>query len=146
MTGAARGALRLLGVLSLLAGGSAHAEQKAIFGEHELHYVVFNTTFLKPAIASRHGITRGRDKALVNVSILDGAGRAVGVPVSGKVTNLLGQERALPFRRIDEGEAIYYLAPLTYGDQEVLRFELVAELPGRGPARVRFQQRLHWEE
>ena len=146
MKAATRGAVRPLAVLILLAGTLAHAEQKAVFGEHELHYVVFNTTFLKPEIASRYGITRGRDKALVNVSVLDGAGRAVAAPVAGKVTNLLGQERTLAFRRFDEGEAIYYLATLTYEHLEALRFEIVAELPGHGPARVRFQQTLHFEE
>ena len=139
-------AMRLAAVLALVAGAVAHAEQKAVFGEHELHYVVFNTTFLKPAIARRYGITRGRDKALVNVSILDGTGRAVAAPVAGKVTNLLGQEQTLPFRRFDEGEAIYYLATLTYEHLEALRFEIVADLPGHGPARVRFQQTLHFEE
>ncbi len=146
MIASRRRAARLLGTLALLAAAVAQAEQKAVFGDIELHYVVFNTTFLQPEIARRYGITRGRDKALVNITVLDAAGAALAAPVAGNVTNLLGQQRALSFRRVAEGDAIYYLAALTYEHQETLRFEIVADLPGHGPARVHFQQMLHWEE
>ena len=135
----------LLACLAIMAATAAAAEQKALFGDMAVHYVVLNTLFIKPEIASRHGITRGRDKALLNVSILAADGRAVAAPVTANVTNLLGQQRPLRVARVDEGDAIYYLATLTHEDREALRFEIVAELPGHGPARVHFQQTLHWQ-
>ena len=130
----------------LLAAFAGHAEQKETFGEHAVHYVVFNASFLRPQIAERYGIVRGRDRALVNVSVLDAEDRAVDVPVTGSFRNLLGQVERLRFRTVREGDAIYYLASLTYPHAEALRFEIVADLPGYGPATVAFQQTLYWEQ
>ena len=131
-------------VLLALAAGALFAEQKQSFGGYDVHYSVFNPSFLRAEIAERYDIVRGRDKALVNISVLDGE-RSVTVPVSGSVMNLLGQSQALDFREVREGEAVYYLAMLTYQDRDTLRFEITADLPGHGPAVVKFQQTLYWE-
>ena len=127
-----------------LAAGVLFAEQKQAFDGYEVHYSVFNPSFLRAEIAQRYEVVRGRDKALVNVSVLDGE-RSVTVAVTGTVKNLLGQSQALNFRQVKEGEAVYYLATLTYQDRDTLRFEITADLPGYGPAMVRFQQTLYWE-
>ena len=134
----------LSGVLLLALAGQA--EQKAAFGDYAVHYVVFNASFLRPQIAERYGIVRGRDKALANVSVLDADGRAVEAPVTGSFRNLLGQVETLRFRAVREGDALYYLASLTYPHAEALRFEIVADLPGHGPATIAFQQTLYWED
>ena len=131
--------------LLLLAVGS-QAERKAVFGEYAVHYTVFNTKFLRPEIAERYGVERARDRALANVSVLDAAGRAIDVPVTGFFRNLLGQVEPLSFRTVRAGDSTYYLASLTYPHAEALRFEIVADLPGHGPATVSFQQTLYWEE
>ena len=127
-----------------LAAGSLFAEQKQSFGGYEVHYSDFNPSFLSAEIAQSYGFVRGRDKALVNVSILKGE-RSVAAPVRGSVKNLLGQSRPLDFREVREGEAVYYLAMLTYQDRDTLRFEVKADLPGYGLAAVKFQQTLYWE-
>ena len=126
------------------AAGVLSAEQKQVFGDYEVHYSVFNPDFLRAAVAERYDVVRGRDKAVVNVSILRGE-RSVAVSVTGTVKNLLGQSQPLDFREVKEGEAVYYLAMLTYQDRDTLRFEITADLPGHGPAVVRFQQTLYWE-
>ena len=128
----------------VLAAGVLSAEQKQAFGDYEVHYSVFNPSFLRAEVAERYAVVRGRDKAVVNVSILDGD-RTVALPVTGTVKNLLGQLQPLDFREVKEGEAVYYLATLTYQDRDTLRFEVTADLPGYGPAVVRFQQTLYWE-
>lgn len=139
--------LRLAVGAGLIASAFAgHGEQKAVFGDYAVHYVVFNASFLRPQIAGRYGIVRGRDKALANVSILDADGRALDAPIAGTFKNLLGQVEDLHFRQVREGDAVYYLASLTYPHAEALRFEIVAELPGYGPARIAFQQTLYWED
>ena len=132
-----------IAVLALAAGVLA-AEQKQAFGGYEVHYSVFNPSFLRAEVAERYDVVRGRDKAVVNVSILDGE-RSVAVAVTGTVKNLLGQLQPLDFREVKEGEAVYYLAMLTYQDRDTLRFEITADLPGHGAAVVRFQQSLYWE-
>ena len=136
----ARAAMAVL----VLAAGTLFAEQKQSFGDYEVHYSVFNPSFLRAEIAERYGFVRGRDKALVNVSVFDGE-RSVTVPMTGSVKNLLGQSQTLDFREVREGEAVYYLAMLTYQDRDTLRFEITADLPGYGSAVVKFQQTLYWE-
>lgn len=126
------------------AAGVVSAEQKQVFDGYEVHYSVFNPSFLRAEVAERYEVVRGRDKALVNVSVLDGD-RSMAVRVTGTVKNLLGQLQTLDFREVREGEAVYYLAMLTYQDRDTLRFEITADLPGHGPAVVRFQQTLYWE-
>lgn len=139
--------LRSAGVAAaILFATAGQAEQKAVFGEYAVHYTVFNASFLRPEIAARYDIVRGLDRALANVSVLDAADRAVEVTVTGSFRNLLGQVEPLRFRTVREGDAIYYLASLTYPHAEALRFEIVAHLPGYGPATVAFQQTLYWEE
>ena len=128
----------------ILAAGVLSAEQKQAFGDYEVHYSVFNPSFLRAEVAERYDVVRGRDKAVVNVSILDGE-RSVALPVTGTVKNLLGQLQPLDFREVKEGEAVYYLAMLTYQDRDTLRFEITADLPGYGAAVVKFQQTLYWE-
>ena len=130
--------------LVALAAGVAFAEQKQSFGAYEMHYSVFNPTFLRTEIAERYNLVRGRDKALLNVSVLRGD-QSVVVAVTGTVKNLLGQSQPLDFRQVRDGDAVYYLAMLTYQDRDTLRFEISADLPGYGPAAVRFQQTLYWE-
>ena len=128
----------------VLAAGVLSAEQKQAFGDHEVYYSVFNPSFLRAEVAERYAVVRGHDKAVVNVSILEGE-RSVAVPVTGTVKNLLGQLQPLDFREVKEGEAVYYLAMLTYQDRDTLRFEITADLPGYGSAVVKFQQTLYWE-
>lgn len=124
--------------------GTLSAEQKQTFGDYEVHYSIFNPSFLRAEVAERYGVVRGRDKAVVNVSILEEE-RSVAVSVTGTVKNLLGQLQPLDFREVREGEAVYYLAMLTYQDRDTLRFEITADLPGYGPAVLRFQQTLYWD-
>ena len=67
----------------------AHAEQLQRFGDWEVHYVVLPSGFLKPDVAAGYHIVRGRDRAFVNVSVLDPDGQPSKVDISGHSTNLL---------------------------------------------------------
>lgn len=105
---------------ALLFSLSAAAEQKITSGALDIHYIVFNSSFLQPAIAKASGLERGKDIAVLNVSPLrDGKGEKS--TVSGAVTNLLGQTRTLNFREIDEGEAVYYIAQFPIDGREILK-------------------------
>ncbi len=124
---------------------SAHAEQFVKFGAYEVHYVTIPTTFLKSDVASNYGIVRGKNRSMVNISILEGGTRPVRSGVSGSVTNLLGQERTLPFRVVEEGEAIYYLAEYRHSDEEHLRFSIDIDLPDGNSRTLDFQQKVYAE-
>jgi hypothetical protein len=126
----------------MLSSAGASAEQFQQIGALEVHYVVVNTLFLTPEIAARHGIVRARDRVILNVAVIDADGRAVDAVVAGTARNLLGHDLRLAFQRIEEGEAIYFIAPIRHTDQDVLRFDIVID-DGRGNAgRVAFMERL----
>ncbi len=105
---------------ALLLSLSAAAEQKITSGALDIHYIVFNSSFLQPAIAKASGLERGKDIAVLNVSPLRD-GKSEKSTVSGAVTNLLGQTRTLNFREIDEGEALYYVAQFSIDGREILK-------------------------
>ena len=90
---------------------SAQAEQKVTLGKWDVHYIVFDTTFLTPEIAKANGIVRSKYNALVNISVLDSATQvAQRVDISGTARNLIGTTKELKFKRVIDGDAIYYLA------------------------------------
>ena len=138
-----RGAVLAAGVLF---AGLALAEQYRDFGGWRVHYMALNAAFLPPAVAERHGIVRGHDKGLLNVSAIEPSGRSAAIAVSGSVTNLLGQKTQLRFREIRDGSAVYYLAAFDYDNAETLRFELEIELPDHGAETLAFQQPLYHSE
>jgi hypothetical protein len=124
----------------------AVAEQKQDFGPWQVHYVVLPTTFLRPEIANQYEIVRGKDRSLLNVSVLDEAGAPVVAEASGAFVNLLGQRQDLQFTEVREGEAVYYLAQLKHANEETLRFELHIVPPGDTAKIIRFQQKLYWNQ
>ena len=121
------------------------AEQMQAFGDWEVHYSLFPTEFLNPQIASQYQVTRGRDRALLNISVLDVNDNPVRAEVAGTMTNLLSQQQSLAFREILEGVAVYYLAPVRHTDREVLRFRITIRPPGDGEKVLTFQQAMYWD-
>jgi hypothetical protein len=116
------------------------------FGGWDVHYIVLPTGFLKPGIAAGYDIVRGRDRAFVNVTILDDQGSPTKVAILGHATNLLGQRTELIFRQIAETGAVYFVADLKHSDEETLRFEIHITPPDGGDINLKFQQKLYWEE
>ncbi len=129
----------------LLLSVSLQAEQMQKFGDWEVHYILVPTTFLKPAIAEQYGIVRGRDRAYLNISVLDRGLDPVAVGIDGTMTNLLGQQQHLEFREVREGNAIYYLTTIKYSDREVLRFEILVTPPEDSIKTLKFQQKMYWD-
>jgi hypothetical protein len=136
-------------LLSFVAGmlfvATTVAEQFKAFGDIEVHYAVVNTMFLQPDVAARYGIVRDTDRAIVNVSVLDSGGATLAADVSGVTINLLNHEAKLTFDTIKEETSTYYIAPIRYTDQDVLRFRIDVTLPNRAPMRLEFQQRMYVE-
>ena len=136
----------LLGSLFWLVGSCAHAEQMQRIDGYEIHYIALPTTFLNPAIADNYALPRGKDRALVNVSVIDPAGHPVAAQVSGTTKNLLGQMQTLQFKEVREQSAIYYLAILRHSDEEHHRITLTVGLPNGKEAELSMQQKMYWEE
>lgn len=135
----------LTALCALLLSASVQAEQMFADDRYEIRYIAFNSTFVLPEVAERHGITRSATRGLINVHIAekqtDGGSVAVAAELTGTTRNLLGQVQPITFTKIDEGEAIYYIGEFRFSDDENLTLELnVRPDPARSPYRIRFQQ------
>jgi len=137
--------ISVLFVLLLCASLPLSAEQFQRLGDLNVHYAVLNTRFLDPQIADTYRIVRAKDRALVNISLIDAQGNAVTANLDGSVTNLLGQVQPLIFRLIEEDSARYYIATLKYSDRDTLRFSIHITRDGTDLGKVNFQQQLFWE-
>jgi len=120
----------ILFICIILASGAStvYAEQSVKFGEYTVHYSAFTTDILTPSIARSYRITRSKNRALLNISILKKVMGTTGKPVKAKVeataTNLSKQLRQLDVRELTEPGAIYYLAETTVNNGETIEYTL----------------------
>lgn len=135
--------LAIAWLCAVCGAGRADAAQMVVIGAYEAHYSVVPTMFLTPDVAARYGIIRGRDRALLNVSIIEPGQGPVSAGVSGTVQDLLGQRHDLEFREVAEGEAVYYLAALRFTDGEHLKFAIEVETPEGDRRALEFQQQVY---
>lgn len=132
-------------IFATLLTSAAGAEQFETFGDYTVHYSAFTTDFLSVDIAKSYGITRSKNRALLNISILKKVLGTTGTPVHARVnvtaTNLHAQVRELNVRELAEPGAVYYLAELPVSHGETLTFN-VEVTPGddKTPYNFSFQQ------
>ena len=117
--------MRRLAILLLTLGLAfpAFAERLQRFGDLEVHYNVFNSSFLQPDVAKASNLVRSKTQGVVNVVVMR-AGKSVPAAVSGTVKNLLGQSTPLNFQNVTEGDALYHMAQFKMTEREVLTFDL----------------------
>jgi len=103
----------------------SHAEQAIQSQNYDIHYNAFNTMIVPPKVAQTYGFTRARNRALLNISIIDNTtNEALPAMVTGTRTNIVGQLMKLEFIQVKEQNAIYYIAPLRFTEGEMWRFEV----------------------
>lgn len=143
--------LCLLGSLALNSQpGLAADSGQQDFQDVTIAYSAFNSSFIDPATASAYGITRGKRHGLVNIAVLPrGRLTAGGKPalVRGYVANILGQRQTLEFFQVDEGKAVYYLAPFRFDDRDFLTFKISVQSDPNKPAHeISFQRTFYKED
>jgi len=112
----------------LILSAPALGQQSEKFGDFELHYSVVNTTFLSPEIAELYGITRGKQRAILNLALRKpdagtiGTGQAM--QLRGEIRDLMQTQQVLEFKEIREGDAIYYIAEFRFINEEWRFFDL----------------------
>jgi hypothetical protein len=152
--------LPMLGTLALLAGceqpGQTAAAQEEVavlpgtesfkdFGDYVVHFNALGTDQLTPDVARQYGIVRSKNRAMLNVSILQKSEGTLGTPVTGSVSasavNLNGQLKNITLREIEERNAVYYIGETSITDGETLIFTVDAT-PINEPSRftVRFKK------
>jgi len=139
--------LKMLIVLSLsfsfVSGASAENMKK--LGSMNVHYMAIGSTFFTPEIAKVYGITRSRYNGLVNISVLDNTktgNPAKTVTINGQAKNNLGQFKSLEFKEVKEGNAIYYLAQISYNHEETIHFNLTIN-DGKEQQTLKFSQKFY---
>ena len=125
---------------------AAFAEQSQNFGDYTVHYNAITTDALQPAVARAYGITRSKNRVLLNVTVLKRlmgtTGKPVSADVSARAINLNNQLKAMEMRKVDEGGAIYYLGEVTVDHGETLTFIVDVSPEGTDKVHtVEFQQR-----
>ncbi|WP_026957711.1 DUF4426 domain-containing protein [Aliagarivorans taiwanensis] len=137
----------LIAIFSLISALAlpVHAEQKVDLGPWEVHYVVFNSTFIPPEVATAYGLKRNGRNALINISVLKAEGDdkiAQRLSVEGSAQNLLGNKKQLSFKEVREGESVYYLSQLTFSNEETFNFDITLT-QGNQTQRLQFSQQLY---
>ena len=118
------------------------------FGDYKVYFSVFNSSFIQPDIATAYNLTRGKDRALVNIALVKkkGVGDTEGLAakIKGHSKNLMQQRRNLDFMEINEQNAVYYLAPVRFINEEVLHFTIeVKPNANSRPFEVTFTKKLY---
>jgi hypothetical protein len=132
-------------VFCLLLALPAVAERKQTFGELDVHYSVFNSSFLQPDVAAAVGLTRSKTVGVLNIAALKG-GQGQPAKVSGNVKNLLGQTSELQFKQVLESGAVYYLAEFPLRQREMLTFSIQVQIGDAAPHTLTFNQEVFPDE
>ena len=116
---------------------------------YEVYYSVFNSTFVTPDVAKAYQLTRGKDIAMVNVSVRKNTDSGKNIEkravVSGTKSDLI-HVISLDFIEIEEKDAIYYLASFKFNHKEALNFNIEVQ-PDRNkaPINIKFRKALYQE-
>ena len=132
-------------VLALHLPLSATAEQSDFFDDYTVHYNALPTDVLQPAVARSYGITRSKNRVLLNVSVLQKVmgttGRPVTARVTARATNLNNQLKSIDMREAGDSGGIYYLGEVTVDHAEILHFHIDVMPEGTDKTHViEFQQ------
>ncbi|MDY6840323.1 MAG: DUF4426 domain-containing protein [Pseudomonadota bacterium] len=122
-------AITLIGLFSLQAQAGSQD-----FGDYQVLWSVLPSTFLAPEVAKANDLQRSQGIGIVNIAIMkeneDGTMSPVSGQVEGKVSNDVQQVRFLPFRRIQEGDSVYFIAEYQYSSGELMTFNITARPTG----------------
>lgn len=124
----------LVAALLLSVAALAQAENSSDFGDYVVHYNAFNTDILSPKVAQEYGIKRSSNRGMLNVvvlrKVLEAPGQPMPAKITGTTTNLVGSKNKLEFREIREPNAIYYIAEFGVTNEEILVFNIEAQVEG----------------
>ena len=144
-------ALSLLSLVSACGGPGESADvpeaqpagsTSADIGDYVVHFSAQSTDQLPPDVAVAYAIVRSKNRAMLNVSVLQESDHtAVSAVVTVKTVNLTGQLKNITMRQINEGDAIYYIGEVAIANRETLIFDISITPDGAKQASdVRFKR------
>ncbi|MGC8120057.1 DUF4426 domain-containing protein [Marinobacter sp. VGCF2001] len=123
----------LLALGLLLVSAHSQAGQKD-FGDYQVRWSVLPSTFLTPEVARANNLQRSQGIGVVNISIMEEDEHGQPTPVSGQVegqvSNDIQQVKFLAFRRIQEGNSVYFIAQYQYQSGDLMTFNVTARPSG----------------
>ena len=136
----------LLSILSLALPAAAVANDKIFkkVGNNKIFFSAFNSTFIDPDVAVANQIVRGKDKGLVNIAVVKGLGTGKSAVITGKVYNIFQMSQTLEFVEVREQDAVYYLAPFEFENEDLLTFKISVRADPKKPAYdLKFQKKMY---
>ncbi|HHJ19700.1 MAG TPA: DUF4426 domain-containing protein [Gammaproteobacteria bacterium] len=134
----------ILAILALFVLASPLSANEKQFGDYTIHYNVFNSDFLSAPVAKNYGITRSKNRAVLNVTVTKkGEGplpKAIEANIVGKAFNVYQQAKPLDLREIQDKGSIYYIAEFPVANEETVNFEIGASENNHTIGKVTFQQ------
>ncbi len=117
----------------------------ADIGDHVVHFSALSTDQIPPEVARAYNIVRSKNRAMLNVSVLnEETGMPVTALVTVKTTNLTGQLKTVTMRKIEEQTAIYYIGETPVANRETLIFDISVTPEGKTDAfDIRFKQQFY---
>ena len=117
-------------------------------GTHEIHVNALTTDMVPPEVAQAYGISRSKQRALLNVAIVDkSTSQSIESKVEVAAVNLTGQRKNITMRKVDEaatGEtpaAVYYIGEVPVANRETLLFDVAVTVPGgTAPVSLKFKR------
>lgn len=140
----------LFALFCVLLAPIALAEQMKEFGDYDVHYSVFNSTFISPETAKAYGLVRGKNRALITIAVRErlnkGKSRAKKALVSGTSSDLI-HSAELGFTEISEQQSTYYIAELRFNNKELRTFTIkIQPDPNIAPYTLKFSQTLYFDQ
>ncbi|MEM7611797.1 MAG: DUF4426 domain-containing protein [Pseudomonadota bacterium] len=122
-------------------------ENSAMFGDFTVHFHSVTTDEVPADVARSVGIVRARNRAMLNVSVQETDSRqAVEADVQVKAVNLTGQLKKMTMRKVEQGDAIYYLGELSVANRETIIFDISVTPSGSEDAYQVRTQRIYYTD
>jgi hypothetical protein len=136
------------GLLALVLPAAAMAENSTLVGGYTIHHNAMTTDTLTPQIAQMYDIKRSANRGMISITVLEnrpeGQPRAVSADIDVVAANLTGQTRDIDVRKVQEGNAIYYIADFPVSNEETLNFTLKIKPEGvEQPYTAHFSQKFY---
>jgi len=121
--------------------GNSYAD----IGDHVVHFSALSTDQIPPEVARAYNIIRSKNRAMLNVSVLEETtSKPVTASVEVKTVNLTGQLKNVVMRKIEEQDAIYYIGEVPVANRETLVFDISVTPEGATePSELRFQRQFY---
>lgn len=130
----------------------AHAEQKEVFGNFEVHYSIIPTSFIPQEAARAYKIVRSGNRMLLNIAVRrvtaddpmnETAAQAATVTA---VRHDLMRPFDLEFNEIREPGAIYYVSDFPVLNEELSRFKVTVQVPEQPLFEFEFVKKMYIEK